>query len=117
MDTYPDIVPSFTTKVEEDDRTLVAMMGDGYEQRMRDGINSARLRFEIAYNKRRSAAVATVLAFLRAHGGRTAFLWTPPAPFDTERQWVIRPPWQYEYVAYDCENLVFVIEEDFNPPL
>jgi phage-related protein len=61
------------------DATLLvrkAQYGDGYEQRVADGINNRSSTYNLTF-KRDAATIAAIMAFLDAHAGATAFLWTP----------------------------------------
>lgn len=116
MNTFPAQVPSYTTEAKFEDKARIARFGDGYEQRSPDGLNHARLMLNVVFQSRRSAVVLAVLNFLRTQGTATAFLWTPPVPYNTERQWVLRNGYSHAWEAYDKETLSFVVEEDFNPP-
>ena len=109
------ITPSYSSGVSTDHRVLAAQFGDGYQQRAADGINAMRRRFMLRFSKIRSAKAAEVIAFLEAHGGVTAFIWTPPAPHDTPRAWVIKPPWDHTYDEHDSETVICEFVEDHNP--
>lgn len=117
MNTFPAVNPSYASEAEVRDKTKIASFGDGYEQRSPDGLNHQRLRLNVVFQNRRSATVATIVAFLKAQGTAVAFLWTAPAPYnDAERQWVLREGFQHRLNGYDNETLAFVLEQDFNPP-
>ncbi|WP_213778879.1 phage tail protein [Caballeronia sp. dw_276] len=53
-----------------------AQFGDGYEQKVADGINNRRSSFNLQFVND-AATISAILAFLDAHAGATAFLWTP----------------------------------------
>jgi phage-related protein len=65
-----------------------AQFSDGYAQRTGDGLNNAVATFNLQFVNDAST-ISAILAFLRAHGGATAFFWTPllwaaPALFTCE---------------------------------
>ncbi|MDR5774914.1 MULTISPECIES: phage tail protein [unclassified Caballeronia] len=69
-------------------KTRKAQFGDGYAQRVADGLNNASSSFSLQFIGD-AATISAILAFLRAHAGATAFLWTPllwtaPALFTCE---------------------------------
>lgn len=59
-------------------RTLVARFGDGYEQRLVDGINNISETFSIAFVNRTKAEIDDITAFFAAKGGATSFDFTIP---------------------------------------
>ncbi|MDR5736128.1 phage tail protein [Caballeronia sp. LZ025] len=65
-----------------------AQFGDGYAQRVADGLNSAASTFSLQFVGD-ATKISAILAFLRAHAGAAAFYWTPllwaaPALFTCE---------------------------------
>lgn len=55
-----------------------ASFGDGYVQRVPDGINTERHNWPLTF-KGTEAEVAPIIEFLRRNA-HTSFLWTPPMP-------------------------------------
>lgn len=58
-------------------RIRKAQFGDGYAQRASDGLNPLAKPWDLRF-RGRAGAIAPIRAFLDAHAGVTAFLWTPP---------------------------------------
>lgn len=58
-------------------RVLKAQFGDGYTQRVADGINTQPRTWSLSFSKTQ-ADIETILTFLRTEGGVTSFTWTPP---------------------------------------
>lgn len=54
-----------------------AEFGDGYTQRAADGLNNRSSTFSLQFVGD-ADKITAILAFLDAHAGATAFLWTPP---------------------------------------
>ncbi|WP_186019671.1 phage tail protein [Burkholderia gladioli] len=54
-----------------------AQFGDGYAQRLADGINSVSASFDLQFMGD-SAKISAIRAFLVERGGATSFYWTPP---------------------------------------
>lgn len=59
-------------------RVMVAPYGDGYEQRVVDGINSKPRTWRLSFANRPKAEATEIEAFLNARGGAESFDWTPP---------------------------------------
>lgn len=50
-------------------KTLTASFGDGYEQRVRDGINPKQEAFSVSFNNRNSAEIEVLAAFFDNKSG------------------------------------------------
>ena len=55
-----------------------AQFGDGYEQRLADGINNLVESYSIAFNNRTKEEIDDIIAFFENKGGVTAFTYTVP---------------------------------------
>lgn len=58
-------------------RVRAAPFGDGYQQRVGDGINTMPAEWELTFT-RIAADIDAIEAFLEARGGEESFDWTPP---------------------------------------
>ena len=56
----------------------LAKFGDGYEQRLADGINNLVESYVIAFNNRTKEEIDDIIAFFENKGGVTAFTYTVP---------------------------------------
>jgi phage-related protein len=65
-------------------RVKVARFGDGYEQRVVDGINAQAARWSLTFS-RETADLDAIEAFLRARGAAEAFDWLAPGATATIR--------------------------------
>jgi phage-related protein len=59
-------------------RVLKTEFGDGYGQRVGDGINTVRETWDLNWGSLTPDEATNADFFLRARGGYDAFLWTPP---------------------------------------
>ena len=59
-------------------RVLVARFGDGYEQRIANGINSVDEVFNVTFNNRSAAEVDSITAYFASLKGATSFTYTIP---------------------------------------
>jgi phage-related protein len=64
---------------------LTARFGDGYEQRVADGINSIQETYSITFNNREKDFIDDVVVFLDSKLGATAFTFTLPDTNNTTR--------------------------------
>lgn len=70
--------PSFTTNLQKKPRVQSAQFGDGYEQRMRDGINSNPRTWGIVFNGIKDADANAIMGFLDGLAGVDYFTFTDP---------------------------------------
>lgn len=70
-------IPTYGASERTQPRVLTATFGDGYEQRLADGINTIRRVWTLSFSKT-AADTQLVIDFLENEGGVTAFNWTPP---------------------------------------
>lgn len=71
-------------------RVLSATFGDGFEQRVTDGINTAMLEFGLSFENMPEDEGDNICDFLDARKGTEYFLWTPPR--GTEGKYVCSEP-------------------------
>lgn len=70
--------PDYPAQVEYRPRVRVAQFGDGYQQRVADGINTAMDAWSLTFTVRTDTEASAIRDFLAARGGYEAFDWTPP---------------------------------------
>jgi phage-related protein len=68
--------PAYGASVAKEPRVLTAQYGDGYEQRVGDGINTVRQIWRLNFSATQ-ADITAIDAFLTAKGGVDSFTWTP----------------------------------------
>jgi len=108
-----DVVPSYGTSRSAEPRLRNVRYGDGYEEVAADGINPNPLMFEVMFAQRRSAEAADIVAFLDARAGYDAFIWVPPAPYNTKvRAWRCKK-WTHSAEEWDSETVSATFEEVF----
>jgi phage-related protein len=70
--------PSFEATEASKPRARKFQAGDGYEQRIRFGLNTNPKEWSLVFSNRTDTERDTILAFLDARGGVDSFDWTPP---------------------------------------
>jgi len=70
--------PDFGAQAAYKPRVRVTAFGDGYEQRVADGINVRPQMWNLQFNNRTNTEAASILTFLEARNAVEAFDWTPP---------------------------------------
>jgi phage-related protein len=70
--------PSFQATESSKPRVRKFQAGDGYEQRVRFGLNTDPKEWTLTFANRDDTERETILGFLEARAGVEAFDWTPP---------------------------------------
>lgn len=70
-------LPEYGADVEVKPKVNRAVFGDGYEQRVRDGINTKARSWSLTFMKT-SSDIDSIDAFLSNEAGAGSFDWTPP---------------------------------------
>lgn len=90
--------PSKSFTVSSKPRVLTSQFGDGYSQRMVNGINSITKEWSVQFNSRDLSTCAQIEDFFEARKGVEGFKWTPPG--DTITYSIICPEWSRSYDSH-----------------
>lgn len=71
-------IPSRGMSKSSKPRVLTAQFGDGYSQRIGDGINRTTKSWNLTFTSRSIEDANNIEEFLEARGGVQGFIWTPP---------------------------------------
>lgn len=94
MDFAP-IEPSYASSLAVQPRTLKVQYGDGYEQRVPEGINNLPLNLRLVFANRSKVITQELKRFFIGHPPvydrqiQEYFYFTPPEPWATEGKYVI----------------------------
>jgi phage-related protein len=69
--------PAFGATENTKPLVLKAQFGDGYQQRVADGINTLKRNWTLSFSKKQDK-IEPIRDFLRARAGVESFDWTPP---------------------------------------
>jgi phage-related protein len=72
-----DFCPAFGASETVRPRVLTASFGDGYQQRVADGINFKPRQWSLNFSSKQ-ARIDEIRAFINARAGVESFDWTPP---------------------------------------
>lgn len=106
-------IPDRGFRTENKPRVLSAKYGDGYEQRVADGINSLIRSWSLTFKSRTIIDSDAMVAFLEARGGVEAFDFTPPGTSTTYK--VICSQWNVSYPATVGRDLTATFTQVFEP--
>lgn len=105
--------PSYQSSVTINPRVKAIKFGDGYEQRIRDGINTILLELDLRFDNRSAQEITAIAHFLYEKSGYKSFLFLPAAPYNTIKRFVARN-WTQIPEFYDNHSLTAKFEEVSN---
>ncbi|SRR3990167_3462071 len=81
--TKPNFIwkPGYNANTDLSPKVKNIVMGDGYSQRLPDGINNTLLKFNLTFGGRDLDETTAILHFLKQRQGSESFVFTPYAPF------------------------------------
>jgi phage-related protein len=85
-------------------RVRKTQLGDGYEHRIRFGLNTDLKSWELEFNRRSETETTNIRNFLQARGGVESFTWTPPFFSAVAGQYVCEQ-WQITAVAHNIYDI------------
>tara|TARA_B100000902_G_C27040737_1_gene779173 strand:+ start:446 stop:820 length:375 start_codon:yes stop_codon:yes gene_type:complete len=93
-------------------RRHIAKFGDGYEQRLANGINNNEEEYGVSFSNRTKEEIDDIIAFLENKGGVTAFTFTVPDTNESGNEVAIKvvcDNWNktYAYGDYYSANATF----------
>ena len=109
-----DVSPSFSPSLSIEQNVEVVELGDGYQKRLLNGLNTKKRRWTLPFNSRSDAVTTNILNFLESstggNNGQKAFTWTPP--YGLTGKWVCDTI-NVEKIAYDLNNISLQFVEVF----
>lgn len=105
--------PEFGAAQEKKPRVRTVSFGDGYEQRLRDGINNNPSKWTLQFNMRDNTETDAIMSFLDARGGSEAFSWTPP--YESTPIRVVCRSWTKSLQKFNLNNISAVFEQVYEP--
>ena len=103
-------VPTYGSAVTSEPRLKTISFGDGYEQRLNDGINNKLLNLSVKFNGRTHNQARMILHFLDARGGKESFVFEPPVPYNKNKLFVCKN-WSSSNDFYNNINIECSFQE------
>lgn len=110
--TYPNFIftPGYNTKTSISPTIKSVKFGDGYEQRVRDGIYITLLKIDCNFDLRSDKECEAINHFLATRAGTDAFVFIPLKPFDIQRLFVCKS-WTSNLAFRDNNTISAQFEE------
>jgi phage-related protein len=104
--------PSFEATEASKPRAHKFQAGDGYEQRVRFGLNTDPKEWTLTFSERTNTERDAILTFLEARAAVESFDWTPPRG-DAGKY--VCEEWQVTMRAYNFNTIQATFREVFEP--
>jgi len=104
--------PSFTASENSQPRAHKFQNGDGYEQRVRFGLNTDAKEWDLQFNNRTDTERDAILSFFEAQAGVTSFTWTTPRGLTGK---YVCEQWSVSLEAYGFNNIRAKFRQVFEP--
>lgn len=95
-------------------RILTSKFGDGYEQRVRDGINTKEETFNLSFNNRSAEEINLIAAFLDLKAG-LKFNFVIPNLADSETIKVVCETYSISYIQETIHSLQTTLRRVYEP--
>tara|TARA_Y100000310_G_C20647530_1_gene797475 strand:+ start:877 stop:1413 length:537 start_codon:yes stop_codon:yes gene_type:complete len=102
--------PSYNISTAHEPKINSIQFGDGYEQRLKDGINNTPLNFTLSFEGRDEDEAAAILHFLHARQGFGAFYFKAPAPYSIIKKFVCKR-FNSSFIFADNYNIQCELQE------
>jgi phage-related protein len=101
--------PSYNSKIENKPRIRYNQFGNGYQQRIPDGLNTSLVEFNVGFENRSELETVSILHFLQQRNGQESFIYNIPTIFSKSLNNLntrfICPDWTSSYVSYNNYNI------------
>ena len=97
--------PSYNTKVSATPRVKINQFGNGYQQRIQDGLNTNLLDFQLVFENRSENETVSILHFLHQRNGQQSFIYNLPTIYAKSTSNLNTrftcPEWVSNYTSYN----------------
>jgi phage-related protein len=104
--------PSFEAVEISEPKVHEFRAGDGYENRIRFGLNTDPKQWELTFSERTNTERDAILAFFEARGGVTSFDWTSPRSITGK---YVCKKWRLTMRSYNFNTIQATFEQKFEP--
>jgi phage-related protein len=105
-------IPSFEANESSKPRVRKFVAGDGYESRVRFGLNTDPKQWSLTFSERTNTERDAILSFFESSVGVTSFDWTPPRGVAGK---YLCEEWQVTMRAYNFNTIQATFRQVFEP--
>lgn len=114
---YPNFwwKPSYNAKINNKPRIKINQFGNGYQQRIIDGLNPNLLEFSLVFENRNEKETVSILHFLQERNGQQSFIYNLPTIYAKSNSNLdtrfICIDWSPNYISYNNYSIEAVFSE------
>lgn len=101
--------PSYNSKINNQPRMKILKFGNGYEQRINDGINNQLKEIDLIFDNRSENETVSILHFLNARASQESFIYNIPTIFSKSSTSLntrfVCPEWSASYISYNNNTI------------
>ena len=101
--------PSYNAKIDNKPRVRYNQFGNGYQQRISDGLNTDLIEFTLIFENRNEKETVSILHFLKQRNGQESFVYNIPTIYSKSSNNLtsrfICPEWGSSYISYNNYNI------------
>lgn len=105
--------PSYQTTISSEPRVRVIQYGNGYQQRVPDGINPDLITFNANFDNRKEKEAVSILHFLKARKAQESFIYNLPIVYSKSalNTRFISSSWSVDYNSYNNYSIKAKFQE------
>lgn len=97
--------PSYNAKIDNRPKVKINQFGNGYQQRINDGINNSLIEFSLNFENRNEKETVSILHFLNERNGQESFIYNVPTIYSKSTNSLntryVCPEWTSNYISYN----------------
>jgi phage-related protein len=101
--------PAYNSKINNQPRIKVLKFGNGYEQRINDGVNNQLKEIDLIFDNRSENETVSILHFLNARASQESFIYNMPTIFSKSSTNLntrfVCPEWNTSYISYNNNTI------------
>jgi phage-related protein len=82
--------PSYNFSVDTEPLVRSIRFGEGYEQRLKEGINNSLIKIDFSFEKRSLKESTAIIHFFSERDGAESFIFSVPEPYNVRKLFVVR---------------------------
>jgi phage-related protein len=104
---YPNFwwKPSYNAQINNKPRVKINQFGNGYQQRITDGLNTSLIEFTLNFDNRSEKETVSILHFLQQMNGKQSFIYNLPTIYSKSNSnlntMFICPEWRANFISYN----------------
>lgn len=114
---YPNFwwKPSYASSISNRPRTLINVFGNGYQQRISDGLNNNLIEISLGFENRSEKETVSILHFLKERNAKESFIYNLPTIYAKSNSnlntMFICLEWNVNFISYNNYSITASFNE------